>query len=151
MRKPYPIIKSAIKTAPSGGLSKLFVPVSPKDLKVGARFCDPNGSLSKLQLIAMTKSNKHSVRYETILESDVMEKEVHAYNRQWFQQAHDTPFGHGELYDFVGFDSLNEHTNSFVAHPTSPPTLATPITLQQLQLRSFFLPKHLPPIPEEPP
>ena len=114
MRKPYRIIKSAIKTAPSGSLSKLFVPVSPKDPKVAARFCDPDGSLSKLQLIAMPKSEKHSVKYETILESDVTEKELHAYSRQWFRQAHDTPFGHGELYDFDGFDSLTEHTNSFV-------------------------------------
>jgi hypothetical protein len=77
MRKPYRIIKSAMKSAPSGGLSKLFVLVNPKDPKVAARFCDPDGSLSKLQLIAMTKSNKHSVKYETILESDVMKKELH--------------------------------------------------------------------------
>ena len=61
MRKPYRIIKSVMKTAPSGSLSKLFIPVSPKDPKVTARFCRaPDGSLSKLQLIAMAKSDKHS-------------------------------------------------------------------------------------------
>ena len=41
--------------------------------------------------------------------------------------------------------------SSHQARTTSPPTLATPIHLQQLQLRSFYLPKHLPTIPEEPP
>ena len=39
MRKPYRIIKSVMKTAPSGSLSKLFVPVSPKDPKLAARCC----------------------------------------------------------------------------------------------------------------
>jgi len=63
-----------MKTATSGSLSKLFVPVSSEDPKVAARFCDPDRSLSKLRRIAMAKSNKQSVKYETILESDVMEK-----------------------------------------------------------------------------
>jgi len=108
MRKPYRIIKSVMKTAPSGSLSKLFIPVSLKDPKVAARFCAPDRSLSKLQTIAMAKSDKHLVNYEAILESGVMEKELHAYNHQWFQQAHETPFGHGKLYDFVGFDGLTE-------------------------------------------
>ena len=40
MRKQYRIIKSVMKPAPSGGLSKLFVPVSPKLPKIAARFCD---------------------------------------------------------------------------------------------------------------
>ena len=84
MRKPYRMIKSVMETAPSGSLSKLFIPVSLKDPKVAARFCAPDRSLSKLQTIAMAKSDKHSVNYETILERDVMEKELHAYNRQWF-------------------------------------------------------------------
>ena len=82
MRKPYCIIKSVMKSTPSGSLSKLFVPVSPKLPKIAARFCDPDGTLSKEQLIAMAKFDKDSVNYETILESDVMEKEFHAYNRQ---------------------------------------------------------------------
>jgi hypothetical protein len=93
MRKPYRIIKSVMKSAPLGSLSKLFVPVSPKNPKVAAQFSAPDGTLSKHQLIAMAKSDKDSVKYETILESDVMEKELHAYNRQWFRQAHETPFG----------------------------------------------------------
>ena len=63
MQKPYRIIKSAMKTAPSGSLSKLFLPVSPKDPKVVAHFCDPDGSTLKLQLIAMAKSDKHSMNY----------------------------------------------------------------------------------------
>ena len=41
--------------------------------------------------------------------------------------------------------------SSHQARTTSPPTLAMPIHLQQLQLRSFYLPKHLPTIPEEEP
>ena len=114
MRKPYRIIKSVMKPAPSGSLSKLFVPVSPKLPKIAACFCDPDGTLSKDQLIAMAKFDKDSVNYETILESDVMEKELHAYNHQWFRQAHETPFGHGELFDFVGFDGLTEQTDAII-------------------------------------
>ena len=42
--------------------------------------------------------------------------------------------------------------SSYQARSTSPPTLAmSPILQQQLPFRSFLLPKHLPPIPEEPP
>ena len=42
--------------------------------------------------------------------------------------------------------------SSHQARTTSPPTLVTPIHLQQAQLpRSFYLPKQLPTIPEEPP
>jgi hypothetical protein len=114
MRKPYRIIKSVMKPAPSGSLSKLFVPVSPKLPKIAARFCAPDGTLSKNQLIAMAKLDKDSVNYETILESDVMEKELHAYNRQWFRQAHETPFKHGELFDFVGFDGLTEEADAII-------------------------------------
>jgi hypothetical protein len=62
----------------------------------------------------MAKFDKDSVNYETILESDVMEKELHAYNRQWFRQAHETPFGHGDLFDFVGFDGLTEQADAII-------------------------------------
>ena len=40
--------------------------------------------------------------------------ELHAYNRQWFRQAHNTPFGHGELYDFVGFGGLTEQADAII-------------------------------------
>jgi hypothetical protein len=50
--------------------------VSPKLQKTAARFCDPDGTLSKDQLIAMAKFDKDSMNYETTLESDVMEKEL---------------------------------------------------------------------------
>jgi hypothetical protein len=80
-------------------------------LQLGAA---PDGLLTKYQLKAMAKSNKHSVNYETILESDVMEKELHTYNRQWFWQAHETPFGHGELYEFVEFDGLTEQADAII-------------------------------------
>jgi hypothetical protein len=79
-----------------------------------ARFCAPDGTLSKTQLIAMAKFDKDSVNYETILESDVMEKELHTYNCQWFWQAHETPFGHGKLFDFVGFDGLTEQADAII-------------------------------------
>ena len=115
MRKPYRIIKSVMKPAPSGGLSKLFVPVSPKLPKIAARFCDPDGTLSKDQLIAMAKFDRKSVNYETILDSDAMEKELHAYNRQWFRQVHETPFGNGEVFDFVGFDGLTEQADAIIS------------------------------------
>jgi hypothetical protein len=114
-RKPYRIIKSVMKAAPSCGLSKLFVPVSPKLPKIAARFCDPDGTLSKDQLIAMAKFDRESVNYQTILESDAMEKELHAYNRQWFCQAHETPFGKGEVFDFDGFDGLTEQADAIIS------------------------------------
>jgi hypothetical protein len=115
MLKPYRIIKSIMKPAPSGSLYKLFVLVSPKLPRIAARFCAPDGTLSKTQLIAMAKFAKDSVNYEIILESDVMEKELHAYNRHWFRQVHETPpFGHGELFDFVGFDGLIEQADAII-------------------------------------
>jgi hypothetical protein len=89
--------------------------VSPKLPKIAARFCDPDGTLSKDQLIAMVKFDRKSVNYETILDSDAMEKELHAYNRQWFRQAHETPFGNGELFYFVGFDGLTEQADAIIS------------------------------------
>jgi hypothetical protein len=115
MRKPYRIIKSVMKPAPSGGLSKLFVPVSSKLPKIAARFCDPDGTLSKDQLIAMAKFDRKSVNYKTILESDAMEKELRTYNHQWFRQAHETPFGNGKLFDLVGFDGLTEQADAIIS------------------------------------
>ena len=114
MRKPFRNIHASMTEARAGGLSKLFVPSGIKNKKVASRFCDEHGQVSPLQLIAMAQSEKNSVTYATILDCDAIEEELARYNREWFRQAKDTPFGNGELFDLVGFDGLTEPATNIV-------------------------------------
>ena len=115
MRKPFRSIHASMAGRQSGGLSKLFVPIRAANPKVAARFCQPDGSLTAENLISMAQADKHSVEYATVLDSDSIEQELLSYNRKWFRQAKDTPFGHGELYDLVGYDGLTEEATNIVA------------------------------------
>jgi hypothetical protein len=81
----------------------------------------------------MAKFDKDSVNYETILESDVMEKELHGYNRHWFRQAHATPFGHGELFNFVRFDGLTEQADAIIHGECIPMNGELQIFLEECQ------------------
>ncbi|KAI2493431.1 hypothetical protein MHU86_21130 [Fragilaria crotonensis] len=113
MRKPFRAIHCSMSTTSHGaGLSKLFVPVGVRKPKVASKFCQPDGSLTKANLIQMAQSDKTSVEYTTILDSEEIEHELMTYNRAWFRQAHETPFGHGELYDMVGYDGLTEEADN---------------------------------------
>ena len=114
MRKPFRSIHASMSATHAGGLSRLFVPSGVKNLKVAAKFCDALGNVSSSQLIAMAQSDKNSVDYTTVLDCAVIEEELTKYNREWFRQAKDTPFGHGELYDLVGYDGLTETATAIV-------------------------------------
>jgi hypothetical protein len=54
-----------------------------------------------------------------------MEETLNAYNRSWFRQAADTPFGQGDLFQLVGFDGLTEEADAilrgdciaYIGHP----------------------------------
>ncbi len=109
------------------GLSKFFVPSGIKNAKVAARFCDLDGILLPDHLIEMAKSDKSSVLYSTLLDGDAIEQELLQYNRNWFRQAKDTPFGHGELYDLVGYDGLTAEATAIV-NGTSIPYLGIPMS-----------------------
>ena len=115
MRKPYCTIHLAMPKPRFGGLSKLFVPSGVKNYQVAAKFSQADGSITKANLIAMAQADKHSVVYDTVLDSEEIENELMAYNRNWFRQASDTPFGHGDLYDMVGYDGLTEEADNIVA------------------------------------
>ena len=114
MRKPFRSIHASMTEAHAGGLSKLFVPSSVENAKVASKFCDDDGHVSQAQLIAMAQSDKTSVEYVTLLDCDAIEDELTRYNREWFRQAKDTPFGHGELYDLVGYDGLTATATAIV-------------------------------------
>ena len=114
MRKPFRAIHASMTVSTAGGLSKLFVPSAVKNLAVAAKFCDAEGYVSPAQLIAMAQSDKTSVEYETILDCAAIEDELTRYNRNWFRQAKDTPFGQGELFDLVGYDGLTPQATSIV-------------------------------------
>ena len=115
MRKPFRSINASLTVSQSGGLSKLFVPVGVKNQKVAARFCQPDGTVTPEQLIEMAKSDKTAVEYATILDCNEIEEELLRYNRNWFRQAKDTPFGHGGLFDMVGYDGLTEEASAIVS------------------------------------
>jgi hypothetical protein len=102
MQKTIRSISSSLSAKRAGGISKLFVPLGISNLKVAAQFCDEEGNVSPAQLIAMAQSDKTSVTHDTILDCDAIEAELTAYNKAWFRQAKDIPFGHGELFDLVG-------------------------------------------------
>jgi hypothetical protein len=114
MRKPFQSIHASLTPTHAGGLSKLFVPSGIKNHKVASKFCDAQGHVSAAQLIAMAQSDKASVEYSTLLDCDAIDEELTRYNREWFRQAKDTPFGHGELFDLVGYDGLTETATAIV-------------------------------------
>ena len=115
MRKPFRHVHAALTSSHGKGISKLFVPLGIKNQKVAARFTNSDGTIAPEQLIAMAQSDKTSVTYATILDCDTIERELLRYNHDWFRQAKDTPFGHGKLYDLVGYDGLTEEANSIVS------------------------------------
>lgn len=61
MRKPFRTIHSSMSTTRLVGLSKLFVPVGGRNQNVASKFCQPDGSLSKANLIQMAQSDKTAV------------------------------------------------------------------------------------------
>jgi hypothetical protein len=77
-------------------------------------FPTPTGSLLENQLWALARSDKNAVAYETILDCATMENTLNAYNRSWFRQASDTPFGHGDLFKMVGFEGLTEEADAIL-------------------------------------
>ena len=114
MRKPFRAIHSMVTPLRGGGLSKLFVPSGIKNKKVAAKYCEPDGSITRSALIKMAQSDKHSVEYTTLLDADAIEEELINCNREWFQQAAETPFGHGELFDMVGYSGLTDEADAIV-------------------------------------
>ena len=112
MRKPFRCIKSQVSPIHGGGLSKLFVPSGVKDKNVAAKYCEEDGSVTRSQLIKMAQSDKNSVEYKTLLDADEIELELLRYNHDWFRQAADTPFGHGELYDMLGYSGITEEAHA---------------------------------------
>ena len=114
MRKTFRAIHATVTPGHGSGLSKLFVPSGVKDPKVAARFCSPDGSIDRNQLIKMTQSDKHSVEYKTVLDCDEIDNELLRYNGEWFRQASDTPFGNGALFDMLGFSGLTDEINAII-------------------------------------
>ena len=120
MRQPFRQIHSAMPPNRGGGLSHLFVPSCSNNPKVAARFCQPDGSLTQENLISMAQADKLSVDYEVILDSERIQEELLCYNRAWFRQAKDTPFGQGVLYDLVGYDGLTEEADAIISGTCMP-------------------------------
>ena len=114
MQKPFRAIHSSVTPGNGGGLSKLFVPSGVKDKNIAARYCSPDGSVNCAQMIKMAQSDKHSVEYKTILDPDEINAELLRYNREWFRQAADTPFGYGELFDMVGFSGTTPEADAII-------------------------------------
>ena len=114
MRKPFRVIHAAVTPGHGGGLSKLFVPSGVNDKQIAARFCSPDGSVDRAQLIKMAQSDKNSVEYKTLLDCDEIDAELLRYNREWFRQASETPFGHGELFDMLGFSGLTDEAHAII-------------------------------------
>jgi hypothetical protein len=114
MRQPFRLIKSATKSNYAGGLTKLFVPTHATNKKAASRFSNPDGTLTRDQLWALARYDKTAVAYQTILDCTQMEATLNEYNRSWFRQASDTPFGHGDLYNLVGFEGLTEEADAIL-------------------------------------
>jgi hypothetical protein len=114
MRKPFRLIQSATKAHHPGGLTKLFVPTHAVNQKAASRFSSPDGSLTRDQLWALARSDKNAVAYDTVLDCSTMEQTLNDYNRSWFRQAADTPFGHGDLFNLVGFEGLTEEADAIL-------------------------------------
>ena len=75
----------------------------------------------------MAQFDKTSVEYETLLDCNEIEEELTRYNRNWFRQAKDTPFGHGALYEMMGYDGLTDQATAIVEGTTAPSDLGIPM------------------------
>jgi hypothetical protein len=115
MQKPFRSVNAALTPVQGSGISKLFLPSGVKDHKVAARFSQDDGTILPDHLIAMAQADKHSVTYDTVLDCDTIESELLQYNRTWFRQATDTPFGNGELFHLLGYDGLTEEASAIVS------------------------------------
>ena len=62
----------------------------------------------------MAKSDRNSVNYETVVESNAMEDHLLRYNRLWFWQAAATEFGNGELYEVTGYAGLTSEVDTIL-------------------------------------
>jgi hypothetical protein len=80
MHKPFRAIHCCVHSSRLW-LAKLFVPIKTKNLKVAAKFCQPDGSLTKDNLIAMVLADKTSVAYATILDCAEIEHKLPRYNK----------------------------------------------------------------------
>ena len=49
-----------------------------------------------------------------VLDCSTMEQTLNNYNQSWFRQAADTPFGHGNLFNLVGFEGLTEEADAIL-------------------------------------
>jgi hypothetical protein len=54
------------------------------------------------------------VEYTTLLDADAIEEKLINYNCDWFRHAAETPFGHGKLYDMVGYAGLTDEADAIV-------------------------------------
>ena len=117
MRKPFRAIHASVTPGHGSGLSKLFVPSGVKDSRVAAQFCSPDGSVDRNQLIKMAQSDKNSVEYKSIMDCDEINAELLRYNREWFRQASEISFRHGELFEMLlGFSGLTDEVNAIIDH-----------------------------------
>jgi hypothetical protein len=68
----------------------------------------------------MAQSDKASVTYDTLLDCEAIENELLRYNsREWFRQAKNTPFGHGDLLislDMMGLLKKRQQLSRAHAH-----------------------------------
>ena len=62
----------------------------------------------------MAQADKHSVEYDTLIDSNEIEAELLRYNHAWFWQAAETPFGHGDLFNLVGYSGLTEAADAII-------------------------------------
>jgi hypothetical protein len=113
-------VNAALNPVHGNGIFKLFVPSGVKDVKVAARFSLEDGTILPEHLIAMAQADKHSVMYDTILDCNTIETELLRYNRTWFRQTTDIPFGHGKPFQLLGYNGLTEEANSIVSGTRIP-------------------------------
>ena len=84
----------------------------------------------------MVQADKHSVNYETVLDSEQIESHLMTYNQKWFRQAEEAPFGCGELYEMMGSDGLTEEADASL-NGTFVDSIGIPMSPDNSQLFSM--------------
>ena len=92
----------------------------------------------------MAQADKHSVEYDTLIDSNEIGAELLRYNHAWFRQAAETPFGHGDLFNLVGYSGLVTEAVDAIVNGACPDYLRAPMSREvQVFLEEFRRPANV--------
>ena len=156
-KKCFNNIKQTLHPIRSGTITRVEVPADLASMIAKTDFSDklkvssesPPEMRGILKRLVSTK-RKDDEEWVTLLDKATIEKAILLYCSQHFNQAMETPFGHGHLAELIGHAGLTEASSAILkGSPVEVPPELTSTELSQI-LTLLAVPKELQNIPEIP-